>query len=173
VPSVREFPLPDDALLARYAARGAFTDCYVADVAGSVSLPSYVEAFYTGRLFKLERGLLGVFVSAPSTDEEAGALAAGRRDRFAAWTVEARTDDQLLMCDLAGRTRSWFRVSRSDDPGTTRLYFGSAVVPQVDRASGRARMSLTFRLLLGFHAVYSRALLSAAAARVGRARSGA
>jgi hypothetical protein len=51
----------------------------------------------------------------------------------------------------------------------TRLYFGSAVVPVVDETSGQARMGLAFKALLGFHRLYSRALLSAAHSRLARA----
>lgn len=169
MPSIQPMPLPPNALLADYAARGAFTDCYAAQVARTVSLAEYVEIFYTGRLFKAERWLLGVFLSAHSTDAEARELALGRRDAFAAWRVEARTSDQVLMCDLAGRTRSWLMVSAANGRSGTQLVFGSAVVPRVDPATGRASMGLAFRLLLGFHAAYSRALLGSARTRLARA----
>jgi hypothetical protein len=52
----------------------------------------------------------------------------------------------------------------------TRLYFGSAVVPAVDKATGRLRMGFAFRALLGFHRIYSRVLLRAARSRLERAR---
>lgn len=168
MPSVHALPLPPTALLATYDGSGAYTDCYGADVERPVALAEYVETFYTGRLFKLERFVLRVSLSRPSTDAEAAALAAGTRRDFAAWHVEARTADQLLMCDLAGRTRSWFGVMPAETAGRTRLFFGSAVVPVVDRADGTSRMSATFKLLLGFHRVYSRALLGAAHARLTR-----
>jgi hypothetical protein len=48
----------------------------------------------------------------------------------------------------------------------TRLSFGSAVVPVMDRKSGRMTMSLGFRLLLGFHRLYARALLRSAARKL-------
>jgi hypothetical protein len=166
MPSVNPCALPDDALLARYTRSGAYTDCYAADITQPVSHARFVEAFYTGRLFKLERLLLAWFVRRPSTDAEATALAAGDRDTFAAWHVEARATDQLLLCDLAGRTRSWLMVAPQG--GGTRLYFGSAVVPVVDAASGRRRMGVAFAALLGFHRLYSRALLGAARARLAR-----
>jgi hypothetical protein len=47
-------------------------------------------------------------------------------------------------------------------------FFGSAVVPIVDRRSGEARMGGALRVLLGFHKLYSRVRLRAAAARVAR-----
>jgi hypothetical protein len=110
-----------------------------------------VEAFYTTWLFKLERVILKVAVSRPSTDEQVKALMAGELDTFAAWYVEDRADDQLLMCDFRDQTRSWFMVT----PG--RLYFGSAVVP-IDQPS--------FKLFIGLHRLYSRALLAAARSRL-------
>lgn len=141
------------------------------EVARTVSHAEFVEAFYTGGLFKVERFLLRVFISKPSTDLQARQLAAGELNAFAAWRVEARAVDQLLMCDIGGRTRSWLMVAPSEVPGHTRLYFGSAVVPVVDASTGKSSMGFVFKALLGFHKLYSRALLSAAAARLMRASS--
>lgn len=160
--------LPAGALLGRYAPPVAYTDCYVADVSGAVSHADFVRAFYTSPAFRLERLLLGWLAGRPSTDGEAAELAAGSRDAFAVWQVEARAPGQILLA--AGRTRSWLMVVAgppSAAPGT-RLYFGSAVVPRRDTSSGRASMGLVFRLLLGFHRLYSRVLLAAAATRAGR-----
>ena len=44
--------------------------------------------------------------------------------------------------------------------------FGSAVVAIVDKQSGQAALGFTFEALLGFHKLYSRALLSAARSRL-------
>lgn len=154
--------LPDDALLQRYREREAYTDCYALDVPRSVTQVQYVEAFYTTRVFKLERAILAAIVSKPSTDAQAAQLARGEREDFAAWDVEAREADQLLMHDFRRRTCSWL-MSRPTEAGGTRLYFGSAVVPETDRRSGERRMGLVFKALLGFHRLYSRILLRAAA----------
>ena len=162
--------LPDGALLQRYRAQGDYTDCFAIDVPAQVAHEAYVEAFYTTAVFKLERLLLALLVSRPSRDAEARELAGGRREQFAAWSVEARAPGQLLMCDVAGSTRSWLMAVPAPAPGPapgvpsaagTRLYFGSAVV--------RSRQGGAFRALLGFHKLYSRILLRAAAARVLRA----
>lgn len=170
--SVRPGSLPPEALLQAYAdTDGCYTDCYVAETEGAVTLPAYVAAFYTTRLFKLERFILKWTISRPSTDREAAQVAAGQIDRFAAWTVEGRADDQLLMCDIAGRTRSWFMIEPGAGRGT-RLYFGSAVVPVADRKTGKRRLGFGFNALLGFHKLYSRALLSAARARLAREKAG-
>ena len=146
--------LPEGAFLARYLDVG-HTDCYFVDVPQDVSFEAFVTAFYTTWLFKLERQILRL-VKRPSTDAEAAALAAGTRAQFAAWDVEARDGAQILMCDMGGRTRSWLKVA-SVDRGT-RLYFGSAVVP--DQKSGK--MGWVFRALMGFHKLYSVMLLRAA-----------
>ena len=152
--------LPPTALLHRYRDAGAYTDCYIAEVEARVSHAAYVEAFYTTFVFKLERLLLKWLVSKPSTDGEAARLARGEIDSFAAWTVEARAPDQLLMADYIGRTRSWLMVVPLGE-ARTRLYFGSAVVPVRD-PSGNLKLGLPFRPLLGFHKLYSRVLLGAA-----------
>jgi hypothetical protein len=160
--------LPDDALLRRYLGAGAYADCYVAELARPVSQPEFVEAFYTTAVFKVERLLLSWFVARPSTDAQAAQLAGGQLGSFAAWSVEAREPDQLLLSDFQGRTRSWLMSAPAANGRTTRLFFGSAVVPIVDRRSGEVRMGASFRALLGFHKLYSRVLLRAAVARLTR-----
>jgi hypothetical protein len=158
--------LPDNALLRRYLERGAYADCYFIEVGRLVTLAEYVEAFYTTSLFKLERVLLSGFLSMPSTDAQARELGAGALDKFAAWSVEAREASQILLGDFRGRTCSWLMVVPGCKEGTTRLYFGSAVVPAFDRKSGKWKMGSAFRALLGFHKLYSRMLLRAAAGRL-------
>jgi hypothetical protein len=159
-------PLPSQSLLTRYANAGAYTDCFATDIARTVSHAEFVDAFYTGRLFKVERFLLRVFIAKPSTDLQARQLAAGELDEFAVWRVEARAVDQLLLRAMDGRTRSWLMVSAMPETGGTRLYFGSAVVPAVDPSTGKPSLGFAFKALLGFHNFYSRALLNAAAARL-------
>ena len=168
MPAVRPCELPAHALLRRHLEGGGYADGYVTEVALPVSQAHYVEAFYTTWLFKLERRLLAWFVNKPSTDEGARELAGGSRSDFAAWHVEACEPAQLLMADFMGRTRSWLMCEAAGDGAATRLYFGSAVLPITDRRTGERTMSRGFRLLLGFHKLYSRALLAAAARRVVR-----
>lgn len=157
--------LPGQALLARYGRDGGYADCYTTVLPRPVSLAEFVEAFYTTRLFRLERWLLARLGHA-STDEQARQLAAGERERFAAWTVEGRAPDQLLLCDAVGGTRSWLMVAPAEGGGT-RLHFGSAVVPRRRGPGQRPRMGVVFHALLGFHRWYSRALLRAAWRRLG------
>ena len=166
--TIEPCPLPDGALLKQYARDGAYTDCYVTDVAGTVTQSEYIAAFYTTTVFKLERLILNIAVSMPSTDDQARKLAAGARDTFAAWHVEARGEDQLLMCDFQRRTRSWLMVAPM--PGgighRTRLYFGSAVVPVKNSRTGQLSLGPVFRALLVFHKIYSRILLHSAKRRL-------
>lgn len=154
----------------RYSDSGAYVDCYVAEIAGTVSHAAFVEAFYTTAIFKLERLILRLLVSRPSTDLEARQLAQGNRSSFAAWSVEGRAPDQLLLADFIGRTKSWLMVAASRDDGSpsTRLFFGSAVVPARSRTTGRSSLGFGFNSLLGFHELYSRLLLGAARSRLSR-----
>ncbi|WP_457417796.1 hypothetical protein [Roseateles sp. P5_E7] len=158
-------PPPPDSLLARLAAeRSAFADAYTLRFPRTVSLAAFVEAFYTTRLFKVERALLALF-GKPSSDAMARAVARGESERFAVWTVEKRVGDELLMHEDSGATRSWFKAEAGEGGGTT-LWFGSAVVPRRREPGGEARMGRVFHALLGFHRWYSRALLKAAARRL-------
>ena len=158
-------PPPADSLLAHLAAeRSAFADAYTLQLPRTVSLAEFVEAFYTTRLFKVERALLALF-GKPSSDAMARAVARGDGQRLAVWTIEAREGDELLMHEDSGATRSWFKAQAVAGGGTT-LWFGSAVVPRRQGPGGEARFGRIFRALLGFHRWYSRALLAAAARRL-------
>jgi hypothetical protein len=165
--AVRTCPLPPAALLARYSGTGGYADSFTAELGKTVSHAEFVEAFYTSGVFKIERLLLKVFLSRPSTDLQAKQLAAGELGDFSAWRVESRATNQLLMCDVGGRTRSWLMVSPSANGSTTRLYFGSAVVPVQSPSTGKRGMGPLFAALLGFHKLYSRVLLGSACSRLG------
>lgn len=154
-PALSPVALPAGALLTSYRDSGAYTDCYAVEVAGSVDLAAYVTAFYNSRAFRPERWLLGWAVNRPAGPADVARLADGTSERFSAWTVEARTAEQLLLCDFQGRTRSWLMVQPL--AAGTRLHFGSAVVPARTR-----RDAFVFNALLGFHRLYSRLLLGSA-----------
>lgn len=164
--SIAARELPPEALLNKYREQGAYTDCYATEMARPISHAEFVEAFYTTPLFKLERLILALLLGRPASDAQARELAEGRLDRFAAWTVEGRAENQLLLCDFQGRTRSWLMTEPGADGRSMRLFFGSAVVPKLDRKSGERRMGAAFTALLGFHKLYSRLLLRAAVARL-------
>lgn len=160
MPGIQVAPLPSEALLARYRASGDYTDCYAVSVPRPTSLAEFMAAFYTTRIFKLERWLIARLLGLPSSEQDATRLAQGQAGRFSAWRVEARASNQALLA--AGRTRSWLMVEPSaTSAGATTLYFGSAVVRR-----RRGGLGWTFTALLGFHRLYSRMLLGAAARRL-------
>lgn len=169
---IKACELPSNALLRRYLGGRAYADCYATEFAGPVSHTAFVTAFYTTRVFKLERLLLSWLAKRPSSDAEVVDMATGRLASFAAWNVEERAPDQLLLCDFQGRTRSWLMTAPVPGRDATRLFFGSAVVPITDRRTGKATMGLAFRALLGFHKLYSRILLRAAVRRLANTRTG-
>jgi len=149
-------PVPTDGLLAAYAGQGAtYTDCFEAEAAGTVTLPQFIQAFYTTWLFRLERFVLMLPLRRRVRDAEVTALAQGA-ERFAVWRVEARREDQILLCDLGGHTRSFLAVTPAG-PGKTLLRFGSAVVAPQGKELG-----LIIRLTVPLHEFYSKALLGAA-----------
>ncbi len=159
--------LPESSLLLRFHEEAAYTDCYVTKVDRIITLGEYIEAFYTTRLFKIERLILKWVASKPSTDHEVGLLADNHLNTFSAWNVEARETDQILLADYLGRTKSWLMLKPAHSPApTTCLYFGSVVVPTRDKATGLLSMGKAFRAMLPFHKVYSQALLAAAKAQL-------
>jgi hypothetical protein len=166
--SIQACELPEEALLRRYREQDAYTDCFAVEFPRAVTHAQYVEAFYTTWVFKLERAMLAWFLSRPSTDDQARELAAERSSTFAAWTVEARVPNQLLMCDMHERTRSWLMNAPTDEGRRTKLFFGSAVMLMTDKRTGSRKMGFAFHALLGFHKLYSRVLLRAAVKRLAR-----
>jgi hypothetical protein len=161
VTPIQARPLPPDSLLARHSRAGDHADCYTIDVPGAVGLEAFVEAFYTSRGFLPERLFL-YLVGRGASAADARMLAQGGTACFAAWQVEARAERELLLRDYLGRTRSWLYAEPLPSGGT-RLHFGSGIIRREgDGAGDRAERGL-FRLLLPFHARYSRLLLSAAA----------
>ncbi len=161
-----EQAVPRNTLLDRYAHDSAgnalpnYTDCFAASVDFQPDLETWVSAFYSTPLFRLERLILSMFGHG-SSDADLAELIEGRRTGFAAWTVEDRRDDELLMKDVTGRTRSWFMVREQDETGSM-LFFGSAVVARGSKSTSRRR------LLYRLHRFYSRALIRAARRRLTR-----
>ncbi len=163
---VYQATMPEAALLQKYKEREDYTDCFAVEIKSAVSQADFVYAFYTSPVFKIERFILQWLVAKPSTDQEAMAIAHGTTNGFAAWTVEVRADNQLLLCDYQNRTRSWLMSEPLGGGSGTRLYFGSAVTAH--RPDGRRDLAFGwgFRLMLWFHKRYARALLRAAVANL-------
>lgn len=155
IATIQACELPANALLRDYLKSGSYADCYTTEILGVVTQAEFVEAFYTSRVFKLERGVLALLAGRPSNDEQVRQLAAGHTTSFAAWDVEGREDQQILLSDFLGRTRSWLMSAPSSDAAGTQLFFGSAVVPVVNRRTGKKTLALGFEALLGFHRLYA------------------
>ncbi|MFM5929566.1 MAG: hypothetical protein ACKOPQ_01520 [Novosphingobium sp.] len=154
----RSRTLPEGALLARHVGAGNYTDCLCAEVAGDVPFARFVEAFYSAKTFAPERFVLAALLGKRSTVEDIRALAEGRSDDFAAWTVEDRAERQLLLCDFQQATRSWLMVEPLAGGGT-RLLFGTAVVLSGQSGARKGMGRALFWSLLWFHKAYARLLL--------------
>lgn len=168
--SIKPCSLPDEALLNTYQKGGSYTDCYCTEMPHTVTHSQFVKAFYTTSVFRLERLILKWAVSKPSSDAQVVLLADGEIDTFAAWNVEERDKNQLLLCDYLQRTRSWLMVKHveGDNGMTTRLYFGSAVVPKTNIKTGNSSFGFIFHALSWFHKMYSVTLLFSAKVRLMR-----
>ena len=157
--NIKAGPAPAGSLLQAYQQPEHYTDAYSVRLDGAFTFADYVTAFYCSPRFRPERWLLGLWPSMRAGDGHARALAAGQRDAFAAWLVEARRASELLLVDRSGRTRSWLMASPTQSPKGERqtvLYFGSAVCDVAERPPA------WFRLLRGFHIAYSKRLLASA-----------
>ena len=176
--SVHKHQLPSESLLMRYCPghrssyKTGYCDCYTVTVGGIVEFEEYICQFYSTSIFKAERWILGFFANLPSNDHELKLLAAGTSNRFAAWSVEQRLPDQLLLCDASGRTRSWLMCTnvKENNINQTRLLFGSAILPVTDPHTRIRIYQILYITLLGFHKFYSRVLLSSARNKILRSR---
>ena len=168
--SIEKLPVPANTMLNEYAMNGAYADCYLTEVPGQIPFPEFIFAFYTTPLFRLERLILKLVVSKPSTNIQARQLADSVSERFAAWHVEDRSENEILMCDFRGRTRSWLMTIPvgTVNGNRTQLYFGSAVVPIRNSKLGKPSLGFAFQALIGFHKIYSRLLLYFAKSNIKR-----
>lgn len=166
--SIEEYPVPANTMLNKYSMNGSYADCYLTEVPGQIAFSEFIFAFYTTPLFRPERLILKLAVSKPSTDNQARQLADGASEKFAAWHVEARSENEILLCDFRGRTRSWLMTAPINvgDGTRTHLYFGSAVVPIRNSKTGEPSLGFAFQALLGFHQIYSVLLLYSAILRM-------
>lgn len=148
-------------MLNNYAEQtNTYTDCFVTDIPQPVSINDFIVAFFTTPVFRLERAILSLTKSAPSTDQDIKDLAAGKSERLATWRIEEKQDNQLLLTVTGGQVRTWLMTEpHTPEHGHTRLFFGSAVIPKEVQSDGKSEMGFLFRALLGFHKIYSRILL--------------
>jgi hypothetical protein len=77
--------------------------------------------------------------SRPSTEGQLAQLASGEASEFAAWSVEDKSENQLLLSDFQGQTRSWLMTNdiETEANDCTKLYIGSVVVPVSNKKNGR------------------------------------
>ncbi len=163
MPKVIASELPSHALSTSYKEQGAFVDCYYIDITKDISLDKYIQAFYTTAIFKLERSLLSLATFKCTKDDEAIELSLEKSDSYSIWTVEGRQSNQIMLRDFTGNTRSWLMVEKlNENEMSTRLYFGSVVVPKNITENKQASFGVLFHLFGKFHEIYSRALLNAA-----------
>jgi hypothetical protein len=158
--SIEKCEVIPNTLVASFLEKG-YADSYRTEVDGHISMKDYVYKFYTSPLFKLERFILTWSVRKPSTDMQAKEISEGNTNKFAAWTLEDRRENELLMRDMADRTRSWFMVNHlgTKENPKTQLYFGTGISPSPKRNTEKSSIGFFFTALLPFHKAYSVLLL--------------
>ena len=162
--------VPDGSLLAKYdnvtseQATSNYCDCYSTKIDRKVDLQEFVYAFYTSRVFSVERRILAIVLGIPTTDEHAKQLSLGNADSFSAWTVETRLNNEMLLREPRTRTASWFMVRQDVEFSSngTELLFGSVVFPKNDQKG----LGVLFHSISSFHTYYSFALLRSAHKRL-------
>ena len=105
MPAILPKPLPESSLLARHRGAECYRDAFCARVPGEVSLAAFIAAFYASGAFWPERMALHL-IGRGADRADIAALAEGKAQRFAAWSVEARKGDQILLRDFQDRTCS-------------------------------------------------------------------
>ena len=162
--------VPDGSLLAQYKnmrveqAFRNYCDCYSTKIDRKVDLQEFVYAFYTSKVFSVERRILATVLGIPTTDEHAKQLSLGNTDSFSAWTVETVLDNEMLLREPRSRTASWFMVRQDIEfsDNRTELLFGSVVFPRNDQKG----LGVLFHSISSFHTYYSCALLRSAHKRL-------
>lgn len=167
--SIEKCAVLPDSLVASYSENG-YADSYRTEISGHISLEDFVFGFYTTALFRLERFILTWTVQKPSNDQQARDLIEGKTNKFAAWTIENRRQNELLMCDMLERTRSWFMVNQigTKENPRTQLYFGTGISPATKGKAEKSSIGLFFIALLPFHKLYSVLLLYSAKMKLDR-----
>jgi hypothetical protein len=150
--------LPDDSLLAGFAAASCYTDCFTADLPRAVSLSDLITAFYNSPAFRPERWVLHA-IGKGSGAADVQQLAAAQTNSFAAWNLVERTDTQILLEDFQKSTCSWLAIeplaaTAPTIQPRTRIYFGSGV---------KAPDGLLVKTLMPLHRWYAKTLLRSAA----------
>ncbi len=174
VMSVSSGSVPEGAFISQYSTtHGGYSDCYYVDIQKDVALSDYILAFFNTPIFRMERLILNLVPSGRSNEQCVLGLASGTGDKMACWKTEKRDENQLLLAVGDGPIRTWLMVqgkqsSETTPTKTTRLYFGSAVLPTSMTKDGHPKLAIVFKLFSGLHIFYSRLLLWWAARDLGR-----
>ena len=156
---------PEGAFISQYSTtHGGYSDCYYVDIQKDVALSDYILAFFSTPIFRMERLILNLVPSGRSNEQCVLDIASGTGDKMAGWKTEKRDENQLLLAVGDGPIRTWLMVqgkqsSETTPTKTTRLYFGSAVLPTSMTKDGRPKLAIVFKLFSGLHIFYSRLLL--------------
>ena len=151
---------------------GVYSDCFVATVEGHIDFQTLIDVFFDTWVFRIERLILAAAGMRPANYQALQQLASGKTDHFAAWKVVQRDTSQMLLAVPGSGIRTWLMVQPvNTDPTSTRLYFGSAIVPKPGVDGEKAQKALLRRLMNRFHLFYSKLLLSAAVKALNRRRS--
>ena len=165
VMSLHSGSAPEGALIRRYTTNpGGYSDRFYVDIPADVTLSDYILAFFSTPIFRMERLILNLVPSGRSNEQCVLDLASGTGDKMAGWKTEKRDENQLLLAVGDGPIRTWLMVqgtqsSETTPTKTTRLYFGSAVLPTSMTKDGHPKLAIVFKLFSGLHIFYSRLLL--------------
>lgn len=163
--TVKRIGVPEGSFLKAYEGReGCETDCFQADVPGHPDIDRFVHIFFDTWVFRIERRLLALLGEDYATSEDVAALAGRSSDTLAAWTVQDRSADEIILAFKRPRGRTWLQATQLDGSlGSTRLRFGSALLPNIDSEGQTASISWGLKIGLPLHRLYARLLLAAAA----------
>ena len=157
---VQKIEPPEGSFIAGVQAQAqVFADSFAVPCSGAPTLAQLLTAFYGSWVFWPERVLMGVLWRGSTSKAALEALAGGFGDRFGAWRVVQRSENEILLRDKRGATASWMAVVAGQ------VMFGSVLYTQ-DRDT--VKKSVLWRALTAFHTLFSRMLLAAAARRLER-----
>lgn len=133
---VTQIAVPQGSLLAGFGGPQDYRDCFSREVPGEVSLPQFIERFYSSMAFRPERVVLRLLGRGASR-ADIRALARGEADGIAVWKVVSREPTQILLESKGTGTASWLCVEPTETSSNsaaigqrknrTRLLFGSWV----------------------------------------------
>ncbi|MTI09151.1 hypothetical protein [Curvivirga aplysinae] len=165
---VKETAIPLNSFMNFYhESPGHHADAFVGQIDGIVTLEDYILAFFDSPIFRIERSILSLFLLRRIKQSEIKELASGRSQQFALWKTKKRNEEELLLEVGDSQIRTWFHTEQ-EQSNKTKLYFGSAIVPDTTSKNAKEGIGFTFRFFMGFHKLYSRILLQSALKKLKR-----